>query len=460
MISVILLLMSGVIHFTQFGRPSSVVFDEVFYGSFANSYWQGQYFFDLHPPFAKILFAFVGKLFEMDRYIVDWSTIGNSLPISIVGLRLLPTLAGLILPIIIYLLCRSFDLSKTSSFIAGALVCFENSLVVQSRYLLPDVIMLTFGFASILLYQEYKKRFMMQKSSWFLGLSTIFAGISLSIKWTGLTFLFIILILELLRQYFYKNNPKTFIKSILLFSFKYVFVASLIYLSLFAIHFSVLSQSGPGNVFMSPGFQSTLQNNSVGSTQSEPNFWQKIIELNKVMFTSSSGMTATHSNASKWYTWPIMTRSIFYWQGQIDSNGVNSYIYLLGNPFVYWLGSITILFTIIYSIYKIVFNRLSNIDPDKVVSMTFLVVGYLSNLLPYALISRVMFLYHYETALVISIIAIAYWLDALQPNIKKYASVIILITTISAFIFWSPLTYGTPIDQQQLKIRMWLPGWR
>ncbi len=462
MIPIILFALSGFVHFIYFGRPSSVVFDEVFYGSFASSYWQGTYFFDLHPPFAKILFAFVGKIFGLDQYIVDWSSIGNSLPISLVTLRVLPTIAGLLLPIIIYALCRKLDFSKTTAFVAGALVCFENSLIVQSRFLLPDVIMLLFGFGAIYFYLEYKKRAPIPGSSWFFAFSTISAGIALSIKWTGLTFLFVIIMLELIQQYFDLTPIKKLLKDILIFSLKYLLISALIYSSLFAIHFSILPLTGTGDAFMSQNFQSELTGSPLGLNQNiQPlNFWQKFTELNRVMFTSSSGMTATHANASKWYTWPIQQRAIFYWQDAIEPDGTNSYIYLLGNPFIYWLGSLTMLFTILYTLYKLIVRRFATTDPDKARILIFLSVGYLANWLPFALIGRVMFLYHYETALVISIIAIAFWLDALQPRNKKYVAIIIFVLALFAYIFWSPLTYGLPITEAELNLRMWLPGWR
>lgn len=461
MVPIILFAISGLVHFIYFGRPSSVVFDEVFYGNFTSQYWQGLYFFDLHPPFVKILFAFVGKFFGLDQYIVDWTSIGNSLPISIVALRILPTIAGLLLPLVIYAICRKFDFSKTSAFVAGALICLENSLVVQSRYLLPDVIMVLFGFSAIYFYLEYRSRLMMPKSSWFFALSTLCAGIALSIKWTGLTFVFIILVLELLRIYFELPPLKILIKKVLIFSAKYLIISAFIYVSLFAIHFSILSHSGPGDAFMTAGFQSTLTGNSIGQSNVEkPNFWQKITELNRVMYTSSAGLTATHPNSSKWYTWPIMQRAIFYWQDQPSPDGTNSYIYLLGNPFIYWLGTLVIALTIIYTIYKLIIRWSVTTDPDKAIILVFLSLGYLANLLPFALIGRVMFLYHYETALVISIIAIVFWLDALQPNHKKYVSIVIFVIALAGFIFWSPLTYGIPITPHELDIRIWMVGWR
>lgn len=465
MIPIIILALSSISHFVHYGKPASVVFDEVFYGNFASSYLQGNYFFDLHPPFVKLLFAFVGKIFNIERFIIDWSSIGNSIPIEVVVLRTLPMIAGLLLPIIVYAICRRLDFSKTASFIGALLIILENSLTVQSRYILPDIIMLSTGFSSILFYLEYVKRIGLQNKSWFIAISTVLAGVTLSIKWTGATFLILILIMEIARLYFDSTKFLKLIRESALFCSKYLIISLIIYVSLFFVHFKILPNSGSGDVFMSQRFQKTLIGNQNYNDPYLENtsFIENFTELNRVMFTSSSGMTATHPNSSKWYTWPIMHRSIFYWQdstASADPEPKRSYIYLLGNPFIYWLGTLSILTLILLSIFKLLTKRSLSNDPETSKVMLFLIIGYLANLLPFALIGRVMFLYHYETALVFSIIAIGYFVDLLQPRKKVYAIVFIAIIALSAFIYWSPLTYGTPITDKQLQSRMWLSSWR
>jgi dolichyl-phosphate-mannose-protein mannosyltransferase len=214
---------------------------------------------------------------------------------------------------------------------------------------------------------------------------------------------------------------------------------------------------------MSQRFQKTLIGNS---NYNDPNlvpsnFVEKITELNRVMFTSSSGMTATHPNSSKWYTWPIMQRSVFYWQDNATStDSQHSYIYLLGNPFIYWLGTISVIMLILVSIFKLIIRKKLSIDPETSKVMIFITIGYLANLLPFMLIGRVMFLYHYETALIFSIMAVAFLVDIMVPKKKVIAIVLILAIALSAFIYWSPLTYGTPLTDLQMKSRMWLTTWR
>lgn len=462
MTAFLILLISSIVHLFRFGFPKSVVFDEVFYGNFMTYYWQGTYFFDQHPQFFKILIAFVGQLFGLSNLNANWDSIGNQLPTELILVRIVSIISGIVLPLVIYYICRRFDISKTASTVGALLVTFENSLIVQSRYILPDVVMLLFGFLAILFYLEYTRRMMDSNKAFFLAISTISAGIALSIKWTGLTFLFMIILLESYRYYYNSNSLKEYFRYIPIFIGKYLLICGFIYVSLFAIHFSILPLSGKGDVFMTNDFQKTLVGNTESGNQTiEISFWQKFAELNRVMYQTNAGMTATHPNSSKWYTWPIMMRSVFYWQGNSGTGTeTNAYIYLLGNPFIYWLGSLTMIFTILYIIIKLILHKNISRDPNTSKLLLFIAVGYLANWLPFALIGRVMFLYHYEVALIFSIIAITYWISSLQPKNKKVVSIVLVFFTLISFIYWSPLTYGLPLDNDQLQQRMWLSGWR
>ena len=470
MIPLIILAISFVTHFIFLGQPASVVFDEVFYGNFMSAYWQGLYFFDQHPPFFKLLMAGIGYLTGASHYIADWSHIGNAVPDQIIILRLVPIIFGTFFPLVIYAICRRLDFSKIASTTVAILLCLENSLVAQSRFILPDIVLLFFGFLSILLYLEYTRRPDARAGTWFLFVSILSATATLSIKWTGLAFLLVIFAMELYRL---RSAFKLNIKKLVLFVGSYLSIALLIYTTLFAIHFTLLYHSGPGDVFMTSQFQKNLIDNKHFSDSSikARGFFGKFLELNDTMFTVNHTMIATHPYSSKWYTWPFMVRGVFYWQSTSTQKTVlapksamtdqlsieptsesPSYIYLIGNPFIYWLSVLSIIFLSLYTSLKRRLNKIS----------FFLLIGFVANLLPFAFIGRLMFLYHYEAALIFSIIAVGYLLDLLfmQSKQKRIATVAILSVAVLAFIYWSPITYGIPLTDQALASRMWLSSWR
>ena len=145
-------------HLLFFGQPKEVVFDEVYTARFISSYSKGEYYFDLHPPLAKLMGFGVGEILGIDYKSIDFGSIGNALSEQVGYLRLLPLIAGILLPIVIYLICIKLNISRTSSFVASILVCIENSLIVQSRFILFDVIMLLFGFCPYFYILNIKKK--------------------------------------------------------------------------------------------------------------------------------------------------------------------------------------------------------------------------------------------------------------------------------------------------------------
>ena len=184
---IVVAMASAITHFIYFGYPGQVVFDETFATSFLGSYAKGAFYFDVHPPLAKLV-AYAFGLLTGATYGGNTGAIGDALPHSVVLVRLVPMICGFLLPIVIYAVSRNIGLSPVSSMTAALLVAFENSLVVQSRFILFDVMLVLFGFVSVLFYQEYRKRIGQEKRAprrSFLFGSAAFAAAAFSIKWTG-----------------------------------------------------------------------------------------------------------------------------------------------------------------------------------------------------------------------------------------------------------------------------------
>ena len=398
-------------HILFFGQPKEVVFDEVYTGRFISSYSKGEYYFDLHPPLGKLISYYAGKLVGIDYKGIHFGSIGNTLSEQIVYLRILPLIAGILLPIIIYLICINLNISKTSSFMVGILVCLENSLIVQSRFILFDTIMIFFGFSAILLYLIYAKN---EKKYYLLILSSIFASSAFSIKWTALSFVLFIAIYEMWRVGNYRKTLKLV--------FVYFVIGVLVYLSVFYVHFIYFPEI-------------------------QTNFFHNFVVLNIEMLRASTSMTATHSYSSVWFTWPLMLRPIFYWQNIEQGR----YIYLLGNPLIYLISIVSISYLSLLILLKKVKDRVSAV----------IVMGFIVNFLPFMFIGRVMFLYHYEVALIFAIISIGFLLDSIKNEKNRIITTCLLVgLCILTFIYFSPLTYGLKLDNDQLNNRMWVSSWR
>ena len=129
-----LLIVSAIIHFAYFGHPSETVFDEVHFGKFVTGYYTHEYFFDIHPPLGKLIVAGFAKIFNFEPEYA-FANIGEKYPDKqYLILRFLPSLAGMLLPIVIFLLALQIGFGKTASFFAGMLVSMDNALLAQQPW--------------------------------------------------------------------------------------------------------------------------------------------------------------------------------------------------------------------------------------------------------------------------------------------------------------------------------------
>ncbi len=430
----ILLVTSLIVHFLFFGHPRQTVFDEVHFGKFISGYYTHEYYFDIHPPLGKLLIAGFGKLFDFKPEF-SFGEIGEKFPDkTYMALRFLPSLAGALLPLVIYLLALELGFSRIGAMAAGAIIVFENALLTQSHYILLDAFLLLFGFTALLFYFRYRNR---KKWKNLIG-AGIGAGLAMSVKWTGLTFLALPIILELFDFIKSRKFPDLYKKIVTL-----ALTPILLYTAIFAVHFSLLSKTGPGDAFMSQRFQSTLQGTSVPAQENPPGFLEKLIELNTEMYRSNQRLTADHPFSSKWYTWPFMTRPIFYW---VDAD---ARIYLLGNPVSWWLSTLAV----IMAISLLIFDPKSIKKPAII-----LLLGYILNLLPFIGIHRVMFLYHYLTALIFALLILIHLIDQESKRLRYFIPLIALV--IVTFIFFAPLSYGLPLSENDYSLRIWMQSWR
>lgn len=431
----ILIVASFAVHFAFFGQPNETVFDEVHFGKFVSSYYTGQYHFDIHPPLGKLIIAGFARVFDF-RPEHSFAEIGQPFPDSTyLSLRFLPMLAGALLPIVIYFLALTLGFSTLSALGAGILITLENALLTQSRYILLDSFLLLFGFSGLLFYFKSKQPLGGSTSKW-LFLASISYALTASIKWTGLAFLVLAAMVELFSLVKHRRWSIKHLAGRLLF---FAAIPLAIYFAVFTIHFSLLKQPGEGDAFMTQGFQ---QKNIIG----------KFLELNWEMYESNATLTASHPYSSEWYTWPFMTRTIYYWIHSSENTPTAERIYLIGNPFIWWTSTIAVLYALL--------SLVSRFKDLKVSDRTLLILlaGWALNYFPFIAIGRVMFLYHYFTSLIFAILILAYLIDHMKRPKKTW--LIILAISAVVFIYFAPLSYGLPLEAGSYEQRVWLPSWR
>jgi len=438
---IILLLILGFgIHFAWLGTPNSAVFDEVHFGKFISAYFTHEYYFDIHPPLGKLIIAGWGWLWGFQPGF-SFANIGEVYPDKLyIALRVLPSLAGALLPLVIFGIARRLRMSLPSALLAGTLIALDNALLVQSRFILLDAFLLLFGFTAVYCYLRWRDG----AARWLLPIAGVLGGMAMSIKWTGITFLGLIVLLELIRLWHDRHELSrhrigNVIASLGILPF-------IIYVGAFTVHFALLTKSGAGDAFMSARFQSGLRGSHLAndSTLTKLTMPEKIIELNEEMYRSNSRLTATHPYSSRWYTWPFLDRPIFYWVQD------SARVYLLGNPIIWWLSTAAVMVVFI----NLLFAGLRSLRATP----AFLAGAWLVNMLPFIGINRVMFLYHYFTALIWAILLLAYTVD--QTKKSRQAFYVISIVALASFVFFAPLSYGLPLSNDAYDARVWFSSWR
>jgi dolichyl-phosphate-mannose-protein mannosyltransferase len=106
-------------------------FDEVHFGKFAAYYLRREYYFDVHPPFAKLLFALAGWFvgFEGD---FDFSNIGDSYSANNVpywGMRALPAILGSLTVPLVYAIMKESGYSTIICAFSAIIILFGEVLV-------------------------------------------------------------------------------------------------------------------------------------------------------------------------------------------------------------------------------------------------------------------------------------------------------------------------------------------
>lgn len=438
LLPIILLIVGLTTHFIFLSHPNQTVFDEVHYGKAVNGYLAGKYFFTGHPPLGPELIALGAWLGGYKDVGFSFDHIGQEFPnSSFIALRIAPALSGALLPLVIYFFILALGLPIISAFAGGLLLSFDNALIVESHNAFITPFVIFFGFLGLTLFINARQR---DYSWFFLFLTGISLGLSMATEWTAAGFfifvglLFLKDLLTICLHLHSKEFSKKLIKLLSAFVL-FLLTSFFTYFIVFQIHFALLPKSGTGDAFMSQDF-----------LQKKLNPFERFMELNMTSYqTNLIGITSTHPYSSKWYTWPIMKRPIFYW------NYMDEKIYLLGNPILWWGSSIATAVFIFLFITKKWWKHSTE---------SLLLLGYASSYAPFIPIPRILFLYHYFAPLIFSVIILLFLLNKLPRRYKAAVLLLYVIAVFISFLYFSPLTYGTKMSDSQYQQRVWFEAWR
>ncbi len=448
----VLTALAFIARFAGLFSPREVVWDEVHYERFAGAYFTGNYYVDVHPPLGKLLFAAAAKLLG-----VSGALLANTEPAPL--LRVLPAAVGALLIPLLYLLLRELGGGRRTATFGAALLLADNALLVESRFILPDVMLLFFGMLAILL-GAMARAAGGSRRWWLLAGASAAGGVAVSIKWTGLSALGLIGLVWLIDTVRVRRvDWKTLLRD----SATMTLIPVSIYVAAFAIHFRLLPHAGSGNMWMSERFRSTLVGDPAFDKSARIPFATAFVELNRQMGAINGEWgTSDHPAASKWYTWPIAKHSIGFWSQTDAESRTERWIVLFANPIVWWgamIGMVVVGAALVKRAGMLAHRR------DVLIALG---IGYVANFVPFAFIQRPMFLYHYFFALIYGVLfasigvgALAGWDDdrtpfrsASDPSSRLFVGVLGAAALLFAYL--APMSYGSALSAEGVMHRRWI----
>lgn len=414
----------------EFTFLNSAYFDEIYHARTAYENVTNVYPYEIsHPPLGKLIISSGVHLFGMTPF----------------GWRFMGVLFGILMLPCLYLLLKNMFGSTSIATCGTLLFAFDFMHYVQTRIATID----TYGvFFTILMYlfmyrfiaTDPDDPFSKRKQIIALLLSGLCFGLGAASKWTciyaggGLAVLWLLYWIFRGRDLLAAGQKKTLqtalCKNILLCLLCFVLLPALIYYLSYYPYGKALGLSAP-SMYFSKEYATTVLDNQ------------------KFMFSYHSGVDATHPYSSMWYQWILNIRPILYYLESSHSTLKSAFGAFL-NPILCWGG----LFAMIAMAILVIRDR----DGRAL----FILIGYLAQLAPWILISRVVFEYHYFPSTIFLTLALSHVFDTLRRKDPRWKRWVYPFTAVAVglFIMFYPVLSGLPVPRWYTSnFLQWLPSW-
>ncbi len=378
------------------GYYNSMYFDEIYHGRTAYEQLKDYDIYETtHPPLGKILISLGIKLFGMTPF--GWRIVG-----AVCGILMIP---------VIYLLAVALTKNSFCGIVAAALTACDFMHLTQTRIATVDTYVVLFMLLTFLFMAYYNNTAFGDKKEWlYLLLSGSFMGCCIASKWNGaypMVGLAVFFFVSLIRKY--SRSGKTdaekrhLVKTILFCFMAFVAVPVTIYAASFI---------------------------PVIRAENFADYFDQLWRYQLHMYNYHANLEAEHFFSSMWYTWPFSIKPI--WYAISESGNMVSTISAFGNPIIWVLTPFASLYCLAVGI------------KNKKLSHLFVALGYLASYLPWVMVSRLCFIYHYFPCAVFGIIAMAISAaDLVKARPKMKNNVWIYIAACAVlFIIFLPVTSG------------------
>jgi dolichyl-phosphate-mannose-protein mannosyltransferase len=437
----------------------ALLFDEQSLAQYEGDYMNGSYFDEIyhartayehlehivayentHPPLGKIIIALGIKLFGVTPF----------------GWRIAGTLFGIAMLPLMYLFARRLFRSSLYAGIATLLFAVDFMHFTQTRISTIDVygvffILLMFYF----MHKYYTLNFYttrLRTTLWPLFLAGLFFGIGVASKWivlyggAGLAVMLGLSLFERYKEYAAakrvlrgEGDKKLFAADRLEHIVKQFPRSTIITLAVCLIFYIAI----PLAIY-------ALSYIPVLTVMKDGYTLKSFIDYQKNMFSYHSNLVSTHPFSSSWWEWPFMKRPVWYYSGDNLAEGMKSTIVAMGNPAIWWTGIFAMGATLWMSIKR----------RDK--AMYTLWIAFLAQYVPWMLVTRLTFLYHYFAMVPFIILAIVYMFKVLEErNVRfKLLRHAVVASAVLLFIMFYPALSGMTVSASYVNnVLRWFPSW-
>jgi predicted membrane-bound dolichyl-phosphate-mannose-protein mannosyltransferase len=408
-------------------------FDEIYHGRTAYEEIHHLKIYEItHPPLGKDIMTIGLHLFGMTPF--GWRCVG--------------TLFGVLMLPLIYIFAKSLFKKRRYAVFAAILMAADFMHFSQTRIGTIDSYSVFFIMLMMLFmyyYTQHNFNFQpLKKTLLPLFLCGLAFGLGAATKWlciyagSGLVAVFIYTMLRRRREYkIALQDPDNYPE--LIANYKKNVAFTILWCILF---FIVI----PGAIYLLSYIPYTQAH--------EPHTYgfKEILENQKYMLNYHANLNPDkpHPFASMWYTWPLDIRPLLFYSNQTEP-GVVSTMSTMGNPLIWIGGFIASVWFIILAVFKKYRSRVA----------AFLGICALSQFIPWTLVSREVFIYHYFATTPFLILLLVLMLKRIDEKYGrgKRVTMIYVIACVAAFAFFYPVISGTPVSAEYIPFIRWLPSW-
>jgi len=353
----LLTLAAGVTRLWRIDLPATPVYDETHVGRFLNwraasavpkrspsnppsqirllarlppRYHQRAYFFDVHPPLAKLAMYRVALAlgFRGAASCPYESTEPFAAECDLAPQRLLPALCGTAMVPVAFITARAAGLSRASSLLAAYLVLSDNLFLALSRLHLNDIILALLVSLTHLAALSATRAPPRDAAAPLPLAPLMAAGLALggalqckygapltTLGWLGLQNL--LLLCRLAAQ---GRSVAALLRQAAARGAILLGLPLAMHVAMLRLHLSLLPNSGDGDGYMSEGFQATLAGNPLAASLppgERPSFLALALEHAATQFRYNRNMAilfprGSHAFDSRWYSWPLAARGVHF----------------------------------------------------------------------------------------------------------------------------------------------------